>query len=97
MTRNGFNADELDTSVLGALREFYTEHAEMMARAVELARTQHTNSHGERTAELGMIDSEIGKTNAKVDRYLTAFENGTMRAAGEEPHHQTKPTHRATG
>jgi site-specific DNA recombinase len=30
------------------------------------------------TAELGAVETEIAKTEAAIDRYLTAFENGSM-------------------
>jgi site-specific DNA recombinase len=73
-----FNAEELDAAVLGVLRDFYTKHTDLIAQAVETARAQHADAHGDRASEQDTINREIAKANAAIDRYFTAFENGTM-------------------
>lgn len=71
-------ADDLDRAVLAAMREFYADRTDLIAKAVADARQFYTTSHADRMTERAMVDAELAKTNAAVDRYFTAFENGTM-------------------
>jgi len=40
--------------------------------------TQHRAAHADRHAELAAVDNELTKAGPAIDRYLTAFERGTM-------------------
>lgn len=72
------NADGTDRAVLAAMRDFYAHHTDLIAQAVADARAFYTAGHAERIAEHDMISSELAKANTAVERYFTAFENGTM-------------------
>lgn len=72
------NAQDTDRAVLAAMREFYAHHTDLIAQAVTDAREFYTAGHAERITERDMITSELAKANAAVERYFTAFENGTM-------------------
>jgi site-specific DNA recombinase len=77
---NGYrlNADETETAVLEALSRFYRDHHTLIADAVTDAQRDHHAGQDAQHAELTAIHAKITDTNAKIDRYLTAFENGTM-------------------
>ncbi len=78
-------AEALDTAILTALADFYTHHTALIndavTRAIELHRDGHTDAQAEHTALL----AQIKQKETAVDRYCTAFENGTMteEAAGQ--------------
>ena len=71
-------AEALDTAILTALADFYTHHTALIndavTRAIELHRDGHTDAQAEHTALL----AQIKQKETAVDRYCTAFENGTM-------------------
>jgi site-specific DNA recombinase len=75
------DADTVDAAVLDALAVFYRDHHDLIAEGVDAARAQHRAAHVDRRAELATIEQELTKTGAAIDRYLAAFERGTM---GEE-------------
>jgi site-specific DNA recombinase len=71
-------ADELDQAVLQALHDFYNTATPLLTTMIEkAARLYHTTdtSHAE---ELDTITNQITTTEAAINRYHTAFENGTM-------------------
>jgi site-specific DNA recombinase len=70
-------ADELDTAILKALLATY-QHSGLIDKAIEQAWQQSQADAGRRADELGAIDTEISKAEKAIDRYLTAFENGTI-------------------
>lgn len=72
------NADEVETAVLDALARFYRDHHALIADAVTDAQHQHHSGQNAQQAELAATKAKITDTNTKIDRYLTAFENGTM-------------------
>jgi site-specific DNA recombinase len=70
-------ADELEGAVLAAVTDLYT-HPDLLIDAL-------TDHHNERTAdasrhahELASIDAELRKTERAIERYMLAFENGTL-------------------
>ncbi|WP_018352095.1 recombinase family protein [Longispora albida] len=71
-------ADDLDLAVLHALHDFFTRHHTLIAEAITHARTQHQDGQQDLRAERDAIASQIHTKNAAVNRYLTAFENGTL-------------------
>jgi site-specific DNA recombinase len=73
-----FNADALDAAIREALIEFYTTGDDLIAQAVAEFQQAHQDSHADLRRELAGVDKERVKTQAAIDRYLTAFEAGTM-------------------
>ena len=72
------DADAVDTAILDALTSFYRRHHTLIADAVAAARQRHRAAHSERHAELATVEQELTSTAAKTDRYLAAFERGTI-------------------
>ncbi|MEV0698576.1 hypothetical protein AB0I53_11760 [Saccharopolyspora sp. NPDC050389] len=61
-----------------AVARSYRDHHALIADAVAEAQWQdHAGQHTQQT-ELAGVEAKIAKTNGKIDRYLTAFENGTL-------------------
>ncbi|WP_239394232.1 recombinase family protein [Frankia sp. CiP3] len=87
-TRNRYNrdqcdaprldADAVDTAVLTALASFYRDHQQLIADAVASAQLCHRNARSDRTDELTAIETELTQTGQAIDRYLGAFERGTL-------------------
>ena len=71
-------ADQVDTAVLAALRDFYANNTDLIAEAFAEAHKFHASHHADRISELDTVTAEITKTGNAIDRYFTAFENGTM-------------------
>ena len=78
-------ADEIDQAVLQALVTFYTTADHVLAAIIERARAQHRDTHADRRAELDAVTAQIKTTETAIDRYHTAFENGTMDDATAGP------------
>jgi site-specific DNA recombinase len=72
------NADAVDAAVLDALAGFYRNHRDLIADAVDQAQREHRAAHGDRKAELDGIAAELARTQQATDRYLLAFERGTL-------------------
>jgi site-specific DNA recombinase len=72
------NADAVDAAVLDALDGFYRDHRDLIADAVDQAQREHQAAHGDRRAELDAITAELARTQQATDRYLLAFERGTL-------------------
>ncbi len=72
------NADAVDAAVLDVLARFYRTQHGLITDAIAHEQAQHRAAHADRHAELAAVENEITKTGHAVDRYLTAFENGTM-------------------
>ncbi|WP_245959610.1 recombinase family protein [Prauserella flavalba] len=72
------NADAVDAAVLDALATFYRTRHDLIADAIAHERKQHRAAHADRHAELAAVENEITKTGQAIDRYLSAFERGTM-------------------
>jgi site-specific DNA recombinase len=78
-------ADQFDQAVLQALYDFYTTAEPILAAMIERARSQHHDTHADRRAELDAITAQITTAEHAVDKYHTAFENGTMDDATAGP------------
>jgi site-specific DNA recombinase len=72
------DADDLDTAVLTSIANTFTSRTDLLTEVVTRARQHHHDSHAHRRAELATVEAEIASARAAIDRYLTAFENGTM-------------------
>jgi site-specific DNA recombinase len=70
-------ADELDDAILKALHAAYGQ-TDLMEKAIKQSWEHQQADQGRRVGELHAVDSEITKAEHAVDRYLTAFENGTL-------------------
>jgi site-specific DNA recombinase len=72
------NADAVDTAVLDALASFYRTQHTLIRDAITTAQAQHRAAHTDRRAELAAVEADLTKTGQTIDRYLAAFERGTM-------------------
>lgn len=72
------NADAVDAAVLHALGRFYRDQHGLIDDAVSSARKEHEAGHTDRHAELAAIDADLNKADAAINRYLAAFERGTL-------------------
>jgi site-specific DNA recombinase len=72
------DADAIEDAVIGALAGFYRHQHHLIADAVTKAHEQHAADHDSRRDELTVTDRELARTGAAIERYLAAFENGTL-------------------
>lgn len=72
------NADAVDTAILDAMTSFYRDRHDLIADTIAHQQKQHQAANADRHAELAVVDSEIAKTGQSIDRYLAAFERGTI-------------------
>ncbi len=70
-------ADELETAVFDALIALYAD-PDVIARAAGAQHLALAAESRQRQAELRTITSDLGKTEAAVERYMAAFEAGTL-------------------
>jgi site-specific DNA recombinase len=71
-------ADETDAAVLQALCDFYAHSTSFIADAINRAQAMHRDGHTSQRAEHAAILAQIKQKKAAIDRYHSAFENGTM-------------------
>ncbi len=87
-------ADEVEDKMLGALIDTYQQtdiiHEAIMAAAAEAAGAQQ-----DRQQSISTIEPDLADVTAKINRYLTAFENSTMTeaAAGDRVAHLRERAH----
>jgi site-specific DNA recombinase len=72
------DADATDAAVLQALYDFYTVAHTIIDKLLTQARREFHDTHADRNAELDAVTAKIIHNQAAIDRYHTAFENGTM-------------------
>jgi site-specific DNA recombinase len=72
------NADWIEEAIGQALQDFYTHHADLIARATAEFQAVHSASTSRVRDELAAVKRELKETSAAVDRYLIAFEKGTL-------------------
>jgi site-specific DNA recombinase len=70
-------ADDLDAAVLGALLRTYRRR-DLFDQAVRAAAERVDDTRDRNAAELGAVESRLAKVEASIERYLRAFEDGTM-------------------
>jgi site-specific DNA recombinase len=73
-------ADDLEAAVLDSLLRTY-RRGDLFDQAVRAVAARVADDRGERAAELGTLADKIAKAQASIDRYLRAFEDGTMPEA----------------
>ena len=73
-------ADSLDEAVVAALVQTY-EHTDLFEEAARRASARAGTGRQRVAAELASVTSEIAKVEASIERYLAAFENGTLPEA----------------
>jgi site-specific DNA recombinase len=77
------DADLLDRAVQQALIDFYSR-TELINAAIAAEQTHRAHGNHRHQTELHTITGNIATTEKAIDRYLSAFENGTLdeRACG---------------
>jgi len=73
-------AEELDAAVLDALLHVY-ERTDLFAKAVAAARRRARAERSNHEQELAVVDAGITKAEDAIERYLSAFEAGTLSEA----------------
>ena len=73
-------AEEMDGAVLKALRDTY-ERSDLIERAVHGARDRAEGLRAQHEQELAFTDTETAKAEEAIERYLGAFEAGTLSEA----------------
>ncbi len=74
------DADSVDTAVLDALAQFYRTRYDLIDQAIADHRQRHDDSSADTRTELAALTAELTKTQQVIDRYLAAFENGSLDA-----------------
>ena len=72
------DADAVDTAVLDALTTFYRIQRGLIADAVEQTRLHQRVAHDDRRTELDTVTADLAQIRQAIDRYLVAFEHGTL-------------------
>jgi Recombinase/Recombinase zinc beta ribbon domain len=72
------DADAIEQAVTSALAGFYRDEHALIADAITAAHASHAAAHDAWRAQLAAAGRELTRTDAAIDRYLTAFENGTL-------------------
>jgi site-specific DNA recombinase len=70
-------AEELDAAILDSLQATY-QRIDLFDAAAEAAAAKARDGHETLVAELAGIDAEARRTDEAIERYLLAFENGTL-------------------
>ena len=73
-------AEELDAAILDALLRVY-ERTDLFDKAVSAARRRARAERDNHDQELAVIDAGITKAEDAIERYLSAFEAGTLSEA----------------
>ncbi len=73
-------ADELDGAVLDALLDTYS-HTDLLDRALAQAAERSGTIRAQHEAEMVTVETELTKTEDAIERYLLAFEAGTLPEA----------------
>jgi recombinase-like zinc beta ribbon protein len=72
------DADAVEEAVTNALAGFYRHQHGLIADAITAAQASHAADQDARSAELAAAQRQLARTSAATDRYLPAFENGTL-------------------
>jgi site-specific DNA recombinase len=73
-----FNADDLEAAIGQALVDFYTTGHDLIADAITQFQHTHAASTTAKREQLSTVRNQLKATAAAIDRYLTAFERGTL-------------------
>ena len=72
------NADDLETAIGTALLDFFTTGADLITASVTRFQQLHTASAAGHRELLATVNRELRDASTATDRYLTAFEKGTL-------------------
>ncbi len=72
------DANAVEHAVIAALACVYRDQHDLIADAIAQAQADHAAGQDGKRAELTAAEDELARTGAAIDRYLTAFENGTL-------------------
>ncbi len=64
--------------MIGALASFYRDQHDLIADAITAAQASYAAEQDGRRAELAAAEHDLARTSAAIDRYLAAFEDGTL-------------------
>ena len=78
-------ADDIDDLILHALYDFYANTDAVLTDMINRVQAHNQASAGDGDAELAALTTQITTSQAALDRYHTAFENGTMDDATAGP------------
>ena len=84
-------ADVLEAAVLDALRDFYAD-PDLIRRAVAVKTQQAETSTRQHRDEIDAVTAEPKKTEAAIERYILAFEAGTISDDMFDPASATSAT-----
>jgi site-specific DNA recombinase len=73
-----FNAGAIEAAITTALLDFYTHRGDLIEQAVAEFQAQHSADSFRLRDELAAVTRELKDTSAAIDRYLIAFEKGTL-------------------
>jgi site-specific DNA recombinase len=73
-----FSADELEAAVSAAMIEFYTTRHDVISEAVTNAQAAHARATSGHRDRLAAVSRDLKENTAAIDRYLGAFERGTL-------------------
>jgi site-specific DNA recombinase len=71
-------ADAVEHAVTTALTGFYRHQHDLIADAITQAQASHAAGQDGWRAELTAAEHDLARTGTAIDRYLAAFENGTL-------------------
>ena len=72
------DADAVEQAVITALAGFYRDQHNLIADAITAAQASYQAGQDGKRAELAAAEHGLARTSAASDRYLDAFENGTL-------------------
>jgi site-specific DNA recombinase len=72
------DADAIEDAMTAELAAFYRDQHGLIAAAITKAQASHTAEIDTRHRELAAAERELARTSVAIDRYLAAFENGTL-------------------
>jgi site-specific DNA recombinase len=73
-----FNADTIEAAITTALLDFYTHRSDLIEQAIAEFQAQHTADSFRLRDQLAAVTRELKDTSTAIDRYLIAFEKGTL-------------------
>jgi site-specific DNA recombinase len=72
------DADAIEDAVTGTLASFHRSQHALIADAIAAAQASHAAAEEGRRGELAATEHQLARTGAAIDRYLAAFEDGTL-------------------
>jgi septal ring factor EnvC (AmiA/AmiB activator) len=79
-TRVAWTPTPSSTAIITALAGFYRDQHDLIADAITAAQATHQAGQDSKRAELAAAERDLARSSAAIDRYLAAFENGTLEA-----------------